>query len=307
MAHRIVAGPVGAAAVTRKSGLGAAHRFLLRLITRYPIAFIGLLIILVYVLAAVLAPQLAPFAPDDFTLGARLKPPVGFHGAKAGHWLGTDELGRDLLTRALYGARVSIGVGVFTVAVAVLVGTGLGALAGYLGGWVDGVLSRVADLLMAFPYLLFTILMMGVLGPGFTNLIVALAFKAWVEFFRLVRGEVLAEKARDYVEAARAIGASDLRIIVRAILPNVAHTIVVLATLRMGYLMIMEASLSFLGLGLPPGVPAWGSMVAAGREKLMEAWWVSTVPGLVILVLVLAINAFGEGLRDLLDPRQAEE
>lgn len=280
-----------------------ARRLLRRLALRHPVGLVGLLVILTYLAVALLAPSLAPFEPDQFSLGSRLKPPVGFEGALPQHRLGTDTLGQDLLTRVMYGARVSIGVGVAAVSASLTIGTVLGCVAGYWGGTFDQVISRVADLLMAFPYLLFTILMMGVLGPGFLNLMLALTFKAWVEFFRIARGEMLSERQREYVEAARATGSSDLRIIFKHALPNIIHTLLVMATLRVGYVMILEASLSFLGLGVPPSVPAWGSMVAAGRERLMDAWWVSTVPGLAIVILVISVNAFGESLRDLLDPR----
>lgn len=274
-----------------------------RRLLRHPLALIGLLVVVLYLLIAIFAPVLAPFEIEAFSLSSRLKPPMGFAGARPGYLLGTDTLGRDLLSRVIWGARVSMTIGFLSVLISCVVGTTLGTAAGYFGGWLDQLLSRLADLLMAFPYLLFTILMMGVLGPGFANLILALSFKAWVEFFRLARGEMLAEKRKEYVEAARAVGRGDVGIIVREILPNIMHTMLVLTTLRLGYMIIMEASLSFLGLGVPPQVPAWGSMVAAGREHLLEAWWVSTVPGLVILFLVLAINALGEGLRDILDPR----
>lgn len=260
-------------------------------------------ILVAYVLMAVFAPAVAPFEPDRFTLSARLAPPWPLPGSVPGHWLGTDELGRDILSRIVYGARVSLTVGVAAVAISLLVGTTLGAVAGYYGGRLDQVLSRAADLLMAFPYLLFAILVMGVIGPGLVNLILALSFKAWVEFFRLARGETMAQKTREYVEAARAIGRSHAGILLREILPNIVHTLIVVATLRTGYMVLMEASLSFLGLGAPPDVPAWGSMVAAGRDYLVNAWWVSTVPGVAILLLVMAINAFGEGLREILDPR----
>lgn len=284
-------------------GFPAVRRFLRRLVVRHPVAFGGLLIILAYVAVALVAPTLAPFKPDQFSLSARLKPPVGFTGASPKHLLGTDTLGQDMLSRVIYGARISIAVGVFSVAISATIGTFMGIIAGYFGGRLDQVLSRLGDLLMAFPYLLFAILMMGVLGPGLVNLILALTFKAWVEFFRLARGEMLSERQKEYVEAARAAGCTHARIMFRHILPNIIHTMLVLATLRVGYMMIMEASLSFLGLGVPSDVPAWGSMVAAGREQMLDAWWVSTIPGVAIVLLVLSINAFGEGLRDLLDPR----
>jgi peptide/nickel transport system permease protein len=189
------------------------------------------------------------------------------------------------------------------VGISVLIGTLLGMFAGYYGGRFDNIVSRLADLLLAFPFLIFAIGVMAFLGPGFVNLILALTFKGWVEFFRLVRGEMLAEKTKEYVEAARVTGQGHFAIILREILPNIVQSVFVLGTLRMGYMIITEASLSFLGLGLPPSIPTWGSMVAAGRDSMLVAWWVSTFPGLAILVLIMSINLFGEGLRDILDPR----
>ncbi|MCG0238682.1 MAG: ABC transporter permease [Firmicutes bacterium] len=259
---------------------------------------LGLAVVLLYVLAAILAPYLAPYPPDEVNLPMRLRP-IG----TPGHPLGTDHLGADLLSRVLFGARVSILVGVLAVSLSLAVGASLGAVAGYFGGWVDGVFSRFADLLMGFPYLLFTLFAMAILGPGIANLVLALSFKGWVEFFRLTRGEVMSEKTREYVLAARALGRSPAAIIAGEILPNIRHSLLVLATLRMGYLIVMEATLSFLGLGVPPDVPAWGSMVAAGREYMVSAWWIAMVPGLAVVGLVLSINLFGEGLREALDPR----
>jgi peptide/nickel transport system permease protein len=219
------------------------------------------------------------------------------------HVLGTDDQGRDLLTRIIYGARVSLTVGFLAVGISVVVGASLGALGGFYRGWFDDILSRFADLLLAFPFLIFAIGMMAFLGPGFVNLMLALTFKGWVEFFRLVRGEMMSEKTKEYVEAAKVVGQPKALIISNEILPNIIQSVFVLATLRIGYMIIMEASLSFLGLGIQPPTPAWGSMVAAGRDYLLTAWWVSTIPGIALLILVLSINVFGEGLRDILDPR----
>jgi peptide/nickel transport system permease protein len=224
-------------------------------------------------------------------------------GGSSEYPLGTDAQGRDLLTRIIFGARVSLAVGILTVAISVAVGLTLGALGGYYRGWLDTVLSRFSDLLMAFPFLIFAIAMMAFVGPGFGNLILALTFKGWVEFFRLVRGEMMSEKTREYVEAARALGRSNPAIITTEILPNIVQSVFVVGTLRMGFFIVTEASLSFLGLGIQPPTPAWGSMVAEGRDVILTAWWVTTLPGLAIVLLVLSLNLFGEGLRDILDPR----
>lgn len=268
-----------------------------------PLALLGAVIIVLYVVMAVAAPHITAYDPTRGNLRARLLPPVWEAKGTWAHPLGTDAQGRDILTRIIFGARVSLAVGFLSVGISVLVGTTLGMLTGYFRGRLDDVVSRLADLLLAFPYLIFAIGVMAFLGPGFTNLILALTFKGWVEFFRLVRGEMLSEKTKEYVEAARVAGMGHLSIMVREILPNIVHSVFVLGTLRMGHMIIMEASLSFLGLGVPPQIPAWGSMVAAGRDFLLIAWWISTLPGLAILLLVLSINLFGEGLRDILDPR----
>jgi ABC-type dipeptide/oligopeptide/nickel transport system permease subunit len=269
----------------------------------HPLALLSAVIILLYLLSAVFAPQITAHDPTRGSLRLRLEPPAWAEGGSWSYPLGTDAQGRDLLTRIIYGARVSLLVGFLSVGISVVIGVLTGTLAGYFRGRFDTFISRFADLLLAFPFLIFAIGMMAFLGPGFINLILALTFKGWVEFFRLVRGEMLSEKTQEYVEAARATGQSHLAIIASEILPNIIQSVFVLGTLRMGYMIIMEASLSFLGLGIPPSIPAWGSMVSSGRNYLLTAWWVSTFPGFAILLLVMAINLFGEGLRDILDPR----
>lgn len=279
-----------------------AARFARRL-GRHPTAVAGAVVMLGFVLAGLLAPIVAPFDPHMVSLPDRLRPPSWRAGESTPYLLGTDQLGRDLLSRILYGARVSILVGVVTAAMSLVIGLILGTLAGVFRGVLDAILSRFSDVLLGFPYLIFAIGAMAVIGPGFWNLIMALGFKGWVEFYRLARGDTLVLQTREYVEAARAIGAGPARIIRRHIVPNIIHTSIVLATLRIGYFIVLEASLSFLGLGIPPRIPAWGSMVADGREVMLVAWWVSTLPGLAIVLLVLAINLFGEGVRDVLDPR----
>lgn len=270
---------------------------------KHYLALLGGLVIVLFVLAAVLAPAITVHDPARGNLRNRLSPPAWQAGGDWTYPLGTDGQGRDMLTRIIYGARISLAVGLISVGISIAIGASLGALAGYYRGWLDTIISRFADLLLAFPFLIFAIGVMAFLGPGFVNLILALTFKGWVEFYRLVRGEMLAEKTQEYVEAARVTGQNNYAIITHEILPNIAQSVFVLGTLRMGYLIIMEASLSFLGLGIPPSIPAWGSMVSAGRDHMLVAWWISTFPGIAILVLVMAINLFGEGLRDILDPR----
>lgn len=269
----------------------------------HPVALAGGIVILVYLLGAVFAPQITSHDPALGNLRLRFQPPAWQEGGSWEYPLGADAQGRDLLTRIVYGARISLLVGGLSVGISVLVGGALGALTGFYRGRLDAVISRLADLLLAFPFLIFAIGVMAFMGPGFTNLILALTFKGWVEFFRLVRGEMMAEKTQEYVEAARVSGLGNLAIIGREILPNIIQSVFVLGTLRMGDMIIMEASLSFLGLGIQPHIPAWGSMVAAGRDYMLVSWWVSTFPGIALLILVLSINLFGEGLRDILDPR----
>ena len=268
-----------------------------------PVVLLGGIVVLAFLLAALLADQITIHNPMRGSLLLRFEPPAWQAGGKWAYPLGTDDQGRDLLTRIIFGTRVSLAVGLLTVGISVAVGTVLGAAAGYYRGWLDELLSRFADLLLAFPFLIFAIGVMAFLGPGFPNLVMALAFKGWVEFFRLARGEMLAERAKEYVFAARVAGQGDVAIIASEILPNIIQSIFVLGTLRLGYMIIMEASLSFIGLGIQPPTPAWGSMVASGRDYMLRAWWVTTFPGLAILLLVMAINVFGEGLRDILDPR----
>jgi peptide/nickel transport system permease protein len=269
----------------------------------HPTALIGGIIVILYILAAIFAPQITSHDPAVGSLRDRLIAPVWQEGGSWEFPLGTDGQGRDLLTRIIFGARISLMVGGLSVGISVLVGGTLGALAGFYRGKVDAIISRFADLLLAFPFLIFALGVMAFIGPGINNLIMALIFKGWVEFFRLVRGEMMSEKTQEYVEAAKVTGLGNLAIIVKEILPNIIQSVFVLGTLRIGEMIIMEASLSFLGLGIPPHIPAWGSMIAAGRDLMLVAWWDSTLPGIALIILVLSINLLGEGLRDILDPR----
>lgn len=261
------------------------------------------LVVLAMVVLAIGAPWFAPHDPDETDLLRRLQPPVWLEGGEWAFPLGCDALGRDLLSRLIYGARVSISVGAIVILFATAVGIIAGLLAGYLRGWADTLISRFVDILLGFPYLIFAIGLMAMMGPGLHNVAITLIAKEWVVPCRLVRGETLAAREMEYVEAARAIGVGPLGIMIREILPNILSPVIVVATIRLAHVIILEASLSFLGLGVQPPVSSWGSMVADGREFMLDAWWVSTFAGLAILVLVLAINVASQGLRDAFDPR----
>lgn len=263
-------------------------------------------IVVLFALMAIFAPWIAPHDPNETDLFLRLQPPAWLKGGDWSHVLGCDGLGRDILSRIIYGARISIFIGLAVILVATTIGILAGLAAGYLRGWVDVVISRIVDILLGFPYLIFAIGLMAMMGPGLGNIILALAYKEWVIPARVVRGETLVTRELEYVEAARALGASRGHIMLREILPNVLSPVIVVATIRMAHVIILEASLSFLGLGVQPPTASWGSMVSDGRAFILEAWWVSTFPGLAILLLVLAINVASQGLRDAFDPRFSE-
>ncbi len=275
----------------------------LRRFARDRISLASAAVVLAMALAALFAPWIAPHDPYDSDLLRRLQPPAWMPGGEWAYVLGCDALGRDILSRIIYGARISISIGVIVVSISAVVGTIAGLLAGYAGGLVDAVISRIVDVLLAFPYLIFAIGLMGMMGPGIENVILALAYKEWTITARVARGETLVARELEYVEAARAVGASSAHIISREVLPNILSPILVVATTRMATIIILEASLSFLGIGVQPPLASWGSMVSDGRQFLLEAWWVSTLPGLAILALVLSINLAAQGLRDAFDPR----
>jgi peptide/nickel transport system permease protein len=257
----------------------------------------GTVVILVLVVAAVFAPLLAPYNPYTVTLETRLQPPG------AAHFLGTDELGRDILSRLLYGARVSLWVGIVTVALAGLIGVAGGLVAGYLGGYWDAVIMRLVDVFLAFPVIVLAIAIVAVRGPGLTNVLIALALVYWTTYARVARSVVLILREEEYTWAARTLGASAARIMVRHLLPNAIAPLVVLASLGMGNAIVAEAALSFLGLGIQPPEASWGSMLNVGMGFLRDASFLSIMPGLAIFVTVLGFNLLGDGLRDALDPR----
>lgn len=263
-------------------------------------------VVVLFIIMAIAAPLIAPHDPNETDLFRRLQPPGWKAGGDWSFVLGCDALGRDILSRIVYGSRISIFIGASVILVATTVGIAAGLAAGYLRGWVDVVISRVVDILLGFPYLIFAIGLMAMMGPGLANIIMALAYKEWVIPCRVVRGETLAARELEYVEAARALGASSRHIMMKEILPNILSPVIVVATIRIAHVIILEASLSFLGLGVQPPTASWGSMVADGRAFILEAWWVSTFPGVAILLLVLAINVASQGLRDAFDPRFSE-
>ena len=258
---------------------------------------IGLAIVVLAILAATIGPSLTPYDPSAQELAHRLEPP------SRAHPLGLDELGRDILARLIGGARISLLVGLAVVSVSSTVGMLLGSMAGYFGGIVDDVISRVVDVLMAFPGILLAIALVAVLGPSLTNVVLALSVIGWVGYARLVRGQALRARELDFVQAARALGAGPARILALHVLPAAFPAVIVQATLGMAGAIIAEASLSFLGLGVQPPTPSWGTMLDAGRAHLFDAPHVTVVPGLAIAILVLGFNFLGDGLRDRIDPK----
>jgi len=266
------------------------------------VPIVPLSIIMCMLLTAVLADVLTPYSPVDISLPERLRPPFWEAGGSLAHPLGTDPMGRDLLTRMIYGARISLLVGLLGLCLGGGVGAVLGLIAGYAGGRVDAFLMRTTDTALSFPIILFAILLVVILGGSLFTVVLAVALVLWARFARVIRGEALSIRARDFVALARVAGSSPLRIIVVHLFPNVLNTLVVLLSLQVGWVIIVEASLSFLGAGVPPPTPTWGSMIAEGRDYIASAWWVSFFPGLAILVTVLAFNLFGDWLRDALDP-----
>lgn len=273
-----------------------------RVIKRYPVFSLTILVFFL-VIPAVFAPLVAPYDPFAGSLGARLVPPFWQEGGSTEHLLGTDKLGRDMLSRVIYGARVSITVSLIAILIGGTIGTLLGVISGYFGGRTDSVVMRLVDISLSLPTILLALVLSAALGPSFTTVLIVISVLLWARYARLVRGETLAIKERDFVARARVAGASHLRIMLTYILPNTFNSLVVLATLQVGYVILLESTLSFLGAGLPRAEPAWGLMVADGRELIVSAWWVSMFPGFAILVTVMSLNLLGDWLRDHYDPK----
>jgi peptide/nickel transport system permease protein len=275
----------------------------LRRLARRRTAIFGLGVVVTVLLAAVFAPWLTPFDPLEQDINQRLKEP-GWQTAEGRvHVLGTDHLGRDILARVIFGSRIALVVGLSAVMISGVLGMAIGLVSGYFGGKVDDFFMRLADIQLAFPFILLAIAVIGVLGPSLRNIIIVIGVSSWVVYARVVRGEVLSIRERDFVQAAIALGSRDTHVLIRHVLPNTFTPWLVVATLDMARVIVIESALSFLGLGVQPPTPTWGGMLADGRVYLSTAWWLATFPGLAILVTVLGINLFGDGLRDTLDPR----
>ncbi|MBI4635557.1 MAG: ABC transporter permease [Candidatus Rokubacteria bacterium] len=274
-----------------------------RKLLRNPIALLGGLALLVVIGAAIGAPWVAPHDPTKQSLVRRFTPPVWAHDGSATHLLGTDQVGRDMLSRIIHGARISLVVGVSAVVVSLVVGVILGLLSGYRGGRVDTVIMTIVDITLSFPQLLLALAFVAALGPSLLTIIVVLGLTGWERYARVVRAEVLVLREKDFIEAARAMGVSPTRTLLRHLLPNTFSSIIVMSTLQVAQAILQEAALSFLGVGTGSAYPTWGQMIALGRDFVSVAWWLSTFPGLAILTTVLAINLVGDRLRDALDPR----
>lgn len=278
-----------------------ARRSILK--ARWPV--LALVVLLSIVALALVGPEIAPKDPNRQTLVKRLLPPFAENAqGEIEFILGTDALGRDVLSRLIYGARISLMVGFAAVAIGGVMGTSLGLIAGYYGGLIGNVIMRIADIQLAFPFILLAIMVLVVLGPGVLNLVLVLGIGQWVTYARIARGETMSQREKEYVEAAHSMGMSNWRIMFRTILPNILAPLIVIASFNVASVILAEASLSFLGLGVPPSVPTWGAMLAESRDQLLGGkWWLAVLPGLAIMFTVLSMNILGDWLRDFLDPR----
>jgi peptide/nickel transport system permease protein len=279
----------------QQTRIGRRQTLLVRLL-RQPAGAVGFALFALLVLAAVAAPLLAPYDPLDMASGGRLAPPG------SANWLGTDEFGRDILSRIIYGSRISLRVGVISVVIAAVLGAPAGLLSGYLGGWFDDVVMRLMDIIYSFPAIVLAMLITAMLGPSLTNTMIAIGLVYAPGFSRVIRGPVLSEKEQDYVEAARAVGATHARILIRHVLPNVFAPFIVATTVSFSFALLSEAALSFLGMGAQPPEPSWGTMLLTGKRFMEVAPWTAIYPGIAIALAVLGTNLLGDALRDVMDP-----
>ena len=282
-------------AVTKESRLGQLQQR----ISRFKLPWIPIVILAILLVCSAFAPQLSPHDPSDKDIINSRIPP----GQNSEYLLGTDILGRDMLSRMIFGARTTVYISLVALATGAIVGTILGLISGYLGGVIGAVIMRIADAVMGFPTILVALVIVVLLGQGTENIIIAVAVTVWARFARMIRGDTLSIRERDYVILARIAGVSPPVVIIRHVFPNVVNTLMVLTSLQVGQVILLEASLSFLGLGLAPGSPAWGIMVAEGRNVILDMWWLSLFPGVAITIVVMAFNFLGDWLRDYLDPK----
>jgi len=266
-------------------------------------AVVGLIVLACVVGLAVSADWISPHDPNQQVLERRLLPPAWEEGGSFRHVLGTDHLGRDILSRVIYGSRISLTVGILAVVISGLLGISAGLVAGYYGGRADAAIMRLVDIQLAFPFILLALAVIGVLGPGVRNVIIVLGIAGWMVYARVIRGQVLSVREREFVEAARAVGASDFRIIRFHVLPNTLAPVIIVGTFAVATCIITEASLTFFGLGVEATIPTWGSMLSDGRAYMGTAWWLTTFPGLAMMLTVLSLNVIGDWLREFLDPR----
>jgi len=278
-------------------------RKLFAMLFRSRTATFGMAVILLMIIVAVFQAQISPYDPAAQNIRARLTPPIWMEGGSSKHILGTDQLGRDIFSRLVYGVRISLFVGVAGVSISCAIGMVLGLIAGYLGGRFDSVIMRIVDVFLAFPFLLLAITFSVTLGPSLRNIIIVLGVSGWASYARLVRGQTLSIRQQEYVQASITIGASSVHNIFRHVLPNLLMPIIIYSSLEIGVYIIAEASLTFLGMGVPPSIATWGSMLSTGRNYLSNAWWLSTFPGITIVIIVLAFNFVGDWLRDVMDPK----
>lgn len=271
---------------------------MIRRIVSSPLTLVGFIIVFLLLIAAVFAPFIATHSPTEVNLLNKLK------GPSAEHWFGTDEVGRDIFSRIIFGARISLKIGLLVVAIAFPVGTILGAIAGYVGGRVDQVIMRLTDIFLSFPGIILAMSIAAALGPSIENVLLALAITWWPWYTRIVRSSVLSIKNSEFIESSRALGANPIRILVKDIIPNSIAPASIQASLDLGFVILAAAGLSFIGLGAQPPSPEWGAMLSSSREILRDAWWAATFPGIAILITVLGFNLLGDGLRDVLDPKQ---
>ncbi|MFG1495354.1 nickel transporter permease [Saccharospirillum sp. HFRX-1] len=279
-----------------QASLGQGYRTL-RNLMRNPLALIGLLIIIALLLVAALAPLIAPYSPIASDLGARLQPP------SAAHWMGTDELGRDILSRIIYGSRITLFIVLLVAVISAPIGLLIGTVAGYFGGWIDRILMGITDIFLSMPRLILALAFVAALGPGIENAVIAIAITAWPVYARIARAETLTFRQAEFISAIRMQGAGHLRIIFRHVMPLCMSSTIVRVTLDMAGIILTAAGLGFLGLGAQPPLPEWGAMISSGRNFILDQWWVATMPGFAILIVSLGFCLFGDGLRDVLDPR----